>query len=71
MDTFITDDPRVNRIGDGTWIDADSRYVFEIQGGGVNVFNLRKGPAQTPPLNLEPFDTLDAAVEQYLGPRET
>lgn len=70
MKNFATDDPRVRRIGQATWIDTNDRLVFEEQGQGINVFNLRKGPGQQPPLNEVPFDTLDAAITAHLGPRE-
>lgn len=68
--SFTTADPRVTKIGEQTWIDGFDRHVFEVQGAGVNVFNLRKGPGQQPPLNEEPYDTLDAAIVAHLGPLE-
>jgi hypothetical protein len=70
MQEFTTDDPRVRKIGKATWIDGADRLVFEAQDGGINVFNLRKGPAQQPPLNEHPYDTLDEAIEAHFGPRE-
>jgi hypothetical protein len=70
MQEFATDDPRVRKIGKATWIDGADRHVFEVQDGGINVFNLRKGPGKQPPLNEAPYDTLDAALVAHLGPRE-
>ncbi len=67
MHAFETVDPRVRKIGDSTWMDHEDRYVFETQRGGVNVFNLRKGPGQMPPLNEHPYDTLDNAIAAHLG----
>lgn len=72
-----TTDPRVRQIGATTWIDGLDKYVFEAttegaQGEtnlGVNVYNLRKGPGQWPPVNEVPYDTLDAAIVATLGER--
>lgn len=68
MSDFATTDSRLRKIGDQTWVGPHERYVFEVQQGGVNVFNLRKGPGQTPPLNEKPYATLDEAIIVHLGP---
>lgn len=67
MKTFETTDPRVRRIGPDTWIDENDKYVFEAQGGGINVFNLRKTAGRTDPLNETPYAELDAAIAEQLG----
>jgi hypothetical protein len=68
MSDFATDDPRVRKIGQKTWIDTADRHVFEAQDGGINVFNLRKGPGRQPALNEAPYDTLDAAIRPRPAP---
>ena len=67
---FSTDDPRVQKIGEKTWIDHYGRLVFEVQPGGVNVFNFRKGPGQQPALNEKPYPSVDAAIAEHLGSAE-
>lgn len=67
MNQFSTTDERVRRIGEYTWIDQDDKHVFEVQGGGINVYNLRKGASTRPPLNETPYDTLDEAIAAHLG----
>lgn len=67
-----TTDPRVSQIGRQTWIDRDSKFIFEAadEGGtnlGVNVYNFRKGPGQQPPLNETPYQSLDEAIAEHLG----
>lgn len=63
--TFSTTDPRVRQISPITWIDGNDRYVFEVQDGKINVFNLRHTSDEK--INEEPYDTLDAAITAYLG----